>query len=159
MVKYCTRKVPMSREQTLKAACLMRFRQWPCNKFTESWATYQLISEAVGLSPTAVRVMLKRYQAERESSGIVSTTPSKRLEKRSLGTRKYFGTLRQEHKDYLTSQDTLKLMVGWSLAERAAMFNSLYRDVRITRNQLCTFYRRNRISKKVVVNTKVFTPK
>jgi len=50
-------------------------------------------------------------------------------------------------------------MVGWTLEERAAKFNTIFKDVKITRGQLCWFYRRNRISKKVVVNTKLFTPK
>ena len=72
---------------------------------------------------------------------------------------KYFGVITQEHKDYLTSQDTLQLWIGKSLSERAAIFNRKFPEVRITRNQLCSFYRRNGIRRKVIQNTKLYSPK
>ena len=66
--------------------------------------------------------------------------PSHRLKKKQLGTRKYFGTLTDEHKEFFCSQKTLELWVGKTLAERAALFNDMCNTVRITRRQLWGLY-------------------
>ena len=61
MVK--TRKPAGTPDEQLAIACLMRYRSYPVKSFDWSWASYKLISEATGISPTAVRVMLNKYQA------------------------------------------------------------------------------------------------
>jgi hypothetical protein len=85
--------------------------------------------------------------------------PSKRRLNQQLVNTKRFGKLRPEHIDYLCSQETLQQQVGWNLEQRAAAFNRLHSDVRITSNQLKYQYRLRGIRRKAILNTKLLTPK
>ena len=72
------------------------------------------------------------------------------MKKTMMKTRKTFGTLTQEHIDYLTDQQTLEEWAGKSLETRAVLFHRQYGEVKISAGQLFNVYRKNGIRYKLV---------
>ena len=76
-----------------------------------------------------MKVMEQRDQLKSNTQ-----SKSKRISKSKMKRQPSYGTLKAEHIEYITGQDTLRAMVGKSLEERAAIFNMKFSDVRITRS-------------------------
>ena len=63
--------------------------------------------------------------------------------------------LEQEHIDYLTNADTLQNQIGYSLEMRAADFMRKFPDKKLAPKKLQMLYRKYKIRKKRIKNTKI----
>ena len=63
--------------------------------------------------------------------------------------------MEQEHIDYLTNIDTLQKLIGYSLEMRAADFMKKFPDKKLAPKKLQIIYRKYKIRKKRIKNTKI----
>ena len=113
MGKHQSLKV--ERTHLLKCVLLARYRTISPSPKHLAYASYSSIGKLVGLSATTVRKLCLQCVHKRINLETLPRKTSKRILSREIADRKYFGVLKEEHYDFLTSQETLKKQVGLTL--------------------------------------------
>ena len=97
------KKLNVERSHLLKCILLARYRTISPSPHHSVFATYSNIGKAVGLSATTVRKLCLQCVHKRINLETLPRKTSKRIQSKEIADRKYFGVLKDEHYEFLTS--------------------------------------------------------
>lgn len=100
MAKY--RKLNVPHSHLLKTCLLARFRTLNPTPKHKAWASYESVGKLVGLSSATVRKLCLQCVSKSISLDALPRQPSKRIERKNITKRKYFGVVTKEHLEFLT---------------------------------------------------------